>query len=96
MIYAQAPGDVDACLVPEKSFSVDALLRYVNEKLDENKDLLVAVTRSLVALGKRFEGQEACLRASLAAQRAQAPFFCIEQYLDAIVTLPVALQGGGV
>ena len=42
-----APGDVDACLVPEKSFSVDALLRYVNEKLDEKDHCILVVAEGV-------------------------------------------------
>ena len=42
-----APGDVDACLVPEKSFSVDALLRYVTEKLDEKDHCILVVAEGV-------------------------------------------------
>ena len=42
-----APGDVDACLVPEKSFSVDSLIRYVAERLEEKDHCILVVAEGV-------------------------------------------------
>lgn len=44
-----APGDVDACLVPEKGFAVDGLFEYVGERLDAKGHAILVVAEGVDA-----------------------------------------------
>ena len=44
-----APGDVDACLVPEKGFAVDGLFEYVGERLESKGHAILVVAEGVDA-----------------------------------------------